>query len=300
MTPRGAHLADGRWACCMRAIGPRAGSGINARPQTRLPAPAGKSLLSPPLPCFRKSFTIDRPVSRARSMPPRGRLCAAHQRQARGRRLFQSRLVGLPQAGLLQRLRRHRPASGEGQRPRRRAGGWLVLRIYLGGPQQYGQEPRLMVQLQIEYADGTKQTLGTDGPGNGHTDRGSKAIPNRAKRTTPGWRCPAGIRPPLTISSGRRGCGRLSRWVPCEDRGHAQRGGPPAAGVATHQDDGTSQRSLHFQPGPEHRGLGPVEGQGPGGNEVTMRRGDAQSRRDPVHDYSAERPRRGHVHCQRD
>ena len=43
------------------------------------------------------------------------------------------------------------------------AHGWYAGHLSLHGPEIYGTRPRLLAQLEIEYADGTTETVGTDG-----------------------------------------------------------------------------------------------------------------------------------------
>ena len=82
--------------------------------------PGRESQNNPPLACplFRKEFKVAGPIRRATLYASAlGNLSLPHQRPAGGQRLFHARLDRLPQAGLLQHLRRDR--LDPGRRPER-------------------------------------------------------------------------------------------------------------------------------------------------------------------------------------
>ena len=141
------------------------------------------------------------------------------------------------------------------------ADGWYSGYIW-AGRNNYGQEPRLLVQLQIEYADGTKQTVGTDGTWKwsygplleGDIQQGETYD---ARLEMPGWDAASFDE---------------SKWK-APDAVIAASGLPlkieatPNVAVRRQQElrpikiTEPRERNPHFQPGPEHRGMGEIEGE---------------------------------------
>ena len=94
-----------------------------------------------------------------------GTLQAARQRQAGGQRFLHARLDRLQQAGVLQHLRRDGPgrAGGPNAIGADLAAGWYAGAIgWKKEGRIYGELCSLFVQLEIELADGTVQTVVTD------------------------------------------------------------------------------------------------------------------------------------------
>jgi len=130
------------------------------------PAPAAgtKSYDLPPLPYFRKPFTVDKPVARAMIYAT---ALGSYELHLNGHRVgedyfnpgwseFRKRVYyhAYEVTALLQSQANVLGAI--------LADGWYSGYIW-AGRNNYGQEPRLLAQLLIEYADGTKQTVATDG-----------------------------------------------------------------------------------------------------------------------------------------
>ena len=95
------------------------------------------------------------------------RLRTVHKREQGGKRCARPRLDGLRQAHPVPDLRRHTSARGGTQRPRRRPRRRLVRRVFGFDPKHrgalYGPRPQLLAQLDVEYEDGTTESLATDG-----------------------------------------------------------------------------------------------------------------------------------------
>ena len=139
---------------------------IGVKHPTAKPAPAAgaKSYDLPPLPYFRKPFTVDKPVARATIYAT---ALGCYELHLNGHRVGED-YFNPGWSEFRKRVYYHAYDVTALLQPNANvlgailADGWYSGYIW-AGRNNYGPEPRLLTQLLIEYADGTKQTVGTDG-----------------------------------------------------------------------------------------------------------------------------------------
>ena len=124
----------------------------------------GGSYTIPPVPYFRKSFDLDKPVRRARLYVTALGMHEFHLNGkpvsdvifAPGRTEYRKR-VPYHVFDITAQLRTGQNICGAIL-----GDGWYCGHLHSDPRQTYGDRPRLLAQLQIEFNDGTRRTIGTD------------------------------------------------------------------------------------------------------------------------------------------
>ncbi len=171
--------------------------------------------------------------------------------------------------------------------------GWYAGYLAFSGRRHYyGDKTRFIAHLQLDFEDGSRQIIGTDGSWKaayGPVREGDLLMGcvYDARLEMPGWNAAGFDDSALAARDGRRGRARRTwKRIPALPIRRIQE--LPAQQVTEPQAG-----RLRVRPGPEHGRLGAAAGQGPCGPEGRgAARGNAESRRHDLHDQ----PARGQGH----